>query len=116
MGVLGSKFSPRVQVGVLVVALAVAGVLTYRAMSGPEELSEDVNFVCVASGKTFSIDRDNVTSLPVQNPETKQATLVPCVRREGKLFVDRHYRSVLEELAEVNQYVDKETLAVKSKP
>jgi hypothetical protein len=116
MALFGEQLSPRVQTGLIVAALVVAGVLAWWLWPSGSPIGDTVSFVCVATGKTYQIDRKNIVSMPVENPSTRQPTLVPCVRRDGKLFVDPHYRDVLTGLAEVNQYVDKSTLEVKSAP
>ncbi|MBN1513008.1 MAG: hypothetical protein JXB13_13415 [Phycisphaerae bacterium] len=117
MAILGIQLNPRVQVGLIVAALVVAGLLAWRAL-GPAEspIGDTISFVCVATGKTYNIDRDEVESIPLKNPDNGKATLLPCVRRDGKLIVDPHYRGALKDLAEVNQYVDTNTLEVKSAP
>jgi hypothetical protein len=101
-----------IQVIFIVIVLVVAGVFYYRSWAGGPVVNPDINFVCVATGRTFSIDRDKINSVPLKNPETGQATLVPCVKRDGKLYMDAHYRSVLADLKEVNRYVDEKTLEV----
>ncbi len=116
MASLGEQISPRVQLGLIVVALVAAGLLAWWLWPSGSPIGDTVSFVCVATGKTYELDRKTISSVPVENPETKKATLIPCVRRDGKLFVDSHYRGVLAGLAEVNQYVDKNTLGVKSAP
>jgi hypothetical protein len=70
----------------------------------------------VATGATFEIDRKDVNVLPMPNPDTGEMTLVPCVRREDGLYVDSHYRTLIEDFGDVNQYVDGATLAVKAAP
>lgn len=117
MAILGIQLNPRVQVGLIVAALVVAGLLAWRALAPADSpIGDTISFVCVATGKTYNINRDDVGSIPLKNPDTGQVTLLPCARREGKLFVDSHYRSALKGLAEVNQYVDTNTLEVKSAP
>jgi hypothetical protein len=112
MQIFGKTISPRVQVIFIVVVLAVAGVFYYRSLAGGNVVNPDINFVCVATGRTFSIDRDQINAIPLKNPETGEATLVPCVKRDGKLYMDAHYRGVLANLKEVNRYVDEKTLEV----
>jgi hypothetical protein len=115
MQIFGKTISPRVQLVFVVVVLVVAGVFFYRSWAGGSVVNPDINFVCVATGQTFSIDRDKIHSIPLKNPETGEATLVPCVKRDGKLYMDSHYRGVLKNLKEVNRYVDEKTLEITPK-
>ncbi len=82
-------------------------------------LTSSVNFVCVATGKTFDIDRNKVNYLPWKNPSTGEKTLLPCVKRDGKLFVTEHTGRLLSEdeyLRKVNKHVDPRTLEVRPQP
>ena len=103
---------------VLVIALfAIAGGIVCYQVFRPGPLSDDINFICVATGAKFSIDRADVSCIPETNPDTGAATLVPCSLVEnGVLKVNPHYRSVLEELGQENRYVDMDTLTVKTEP
>lgn len=112
MQIFGKTIGPRVQVIFIVVVLVVAGILYYRSLGGGSPVEADINFVCVDTGQTFTIDRDKITTLPLKNPDTGKATLVPCVKRDGKLYMDGHYRGLLPDLKEVNKHVDEKTLAV----
>ncbi len=83
--------------------------------SGP--LPDRVKFVCVATGKTYSLSRDDVPSiLPATNPDTGQATLLPSVERDGRLYVSERFRGELKNLTEVNRHVDPKTLEVRQAP
>ena len=72
--------------------------------------------VCVATGRTYTIDRDDINTLPVKNPDTGERSLVPCVKREGRLYADAHYRGLLQAFGEVNQHVDEDTMVVRMGP
>ncbi len=78
-------------------------------------LPDRINFVCVETGKRFSIPRDKAV-VPGVNPDTGKATLVPCYERAGQLYADGHYRGTINSLAEVNRYVDPKTLQIRSAP
>lgn len=109
--------SDRFKVLLAVVFLAVAGGLIYYQVRGGTSLSEEVNFVCVASGQTFDLDRNSVSTIPAKNPKTGRATLMPCYREDdGVLHISPRYREELLKLGEENQYVDLESLAVRTSP
>jgi hypothetical protein len=99
----------------VVFLLAAAVILAgyFRQTAG---LPNSVNFVCVATGQKFSIDRTKLVEIPAKNPKTGEMTLLPCVMDNGALFVSSRYRGSLEALGEKNHYVDVETLAVRSTP
>ncbi len=93
-----------------------AGVLAYRNLS-QRPISRNVNFVCVATGRMFSLDRKGVVTLPAQNPKTGEATLLPCVKdADGVVRVSGRYAGALQELGAKNRYVDPETLVVRPPP
>jgi hypothetical protein len=97
--------------GVIVLAV---GALVYAQIRGARPLPDAVKFVCVATGKTYAISRDKIKRVPLDNPDTGERTLLPCVDRGGKLFVSERYRDSLENLGEKNHYVDPESLAVQT--
>jgi len=79
-------------------------------------LSDRVSLVCVESGDIFVLARAEIRTLPARNPDTGESTLVPCVvDREGTLRVDDAFKHALQEMGERNQYVDRESLQVRSK-
>ncbi len=93
-----------------------AGVLAYRNLN-QRPISRKVNFVCVATGRMFSLDRKDVVTLPAQNPKTGEATLLPCVKdADGVVRVSGRYAGALQELGAKNRYVDAETLVVRPPP
>lgn len=96
--------------GGLLIAAAVALAFQLRPR-GP--LSDDVNFVCAATGKTFRLDRREVSRIPARNPQTGENTLFPCYQSEGLWYVSPRHAGGLQELGEKNRYVDPETLAVR---
>jgi hypothetical protein len=94
---------------ILVLAALFVG---YRlAPAGP--VSSYVTLVCVASGETFRISRKELVYIPMRNPRTGEATLLPCHQRNGVLYINQRYGPALEELGARNRYVDTETLAVR---
>jgi hypothetical protein len=106
------------KVGLVVVLLLVAvGLLLVRRERAPSR-ADKVHLVCVATGKTFWVDRRPMV-LPLDNPETGEKTLLRCYEGEdGALYVDRSCRDLVKQLDEdkVNQYVDPKTLRVRSDP
>lgn len=90
----------------------VAGVIYYTNAHQPPLLPTEVNFVCVATGEMFRIDREKVTIIPAQNPKSGEFTLLPCVRREDGVYVDQHYAPSIKRFAETNKHVDAKTLRV----
>lgn len=108
-GVLDSNQRKAVLV---VILLVVAAGIAYWQWPFGRSLPEQVNFVCVATGATFSLSRDNVRRIPAANPETGEYTLLPCVDEGGVLRVDGHYYEAVLGLADQNRYVDPNTLVV----
>ncbi len=104
----------RTKVIFAVVLLLGAGLLVFRqysASSGP--LENRLLFVCVATGDTFTLDREDVVMIPAKNPNTDELTLLPATREDGELRVHARYRGSLQRLREKNEYVDPETLVVR---
>ena len=98
----------------LLVAIAFFG---FGAGGGPSR-SGKVQFVCVATGEIFWLERKPRT-LPVENPETGQKTLVPCYENEdGGISVSRRNYGLIGQLDKdgVNQCVDPKTLIVRPAP
>ena len=98
--------------GILVLIVIVAGILIYQGNNKQSVLGNRITCVCVSTGEIFSLDRDQVTRIPVAHPKTQERSLLPCYRRDGQLYVDGMYRGVLESLREINHYVDEKTLAI----
>lgn len=105
---------------ILVGALLVVAVGVYWFWGrSPSPLSDGIAFVCVATGETFRIDRDDLTTTyPVPNPETNQRTLLPCTTKDGKAYVMGRYAPFVARLEEekVNKYVDPQTLEILAEP
>jgi len=101
----------------VLVALVVlaAGVALYRSLSGHAPLGKEIRFFCVATGRIYWVDRQEIDSLPVRNPETGELSLLPCIEGEDGLSIDPHYRGLVEELGEMNRYVNVATLAVSTR-
>lgn len=84
------------------------------------KLKDSVRFVCVETGEIFTIKRSDIPSvLPAKNPKTGKASLLPVIERDGKYVVNPRYGHGLldsPKVAEINRYVDPETLAVLNAP
>jgi len=106
--------SDRLKIIIVVVALVGAGVATWLSFGGEEvSFPDQLAMVCVASGKTYMVDRDTVRTYPTVNPDTEQRTLVPVDEQNGKQIVPARYRAVLESIGERNVYVDLKTMEVR---
>jgi len=104
--------------------LILAGVILLAAIviffvfpsGGGAELTDTINFVCVATGELYELDRGEIGGLPAVNPDTGQATLLPYAEKDGRRFITRRKARFLAQLADVNKYVDPETLEVRAAP
>ncbi|MGD8453788.1 MAG: hypothetical protein PVJ57_18395 [Phycisphaerae bacterium] len=96
-----------------VVLLVVATGAIYFQVAGNSPIHDNINFVCVATGERFNLDRSTVTHIPARNPKTGEDTLMPCSNVDGVLKVSARYRDALDQLAEKNLYVDVNTLQVR---
>ncbi len=92
------------------VAVAYAG---YRLMPRAP-ISNTVPLVCVATGETYRMTREELIAIPMKNPHTGERTLLPCHKRDGVLYVNSRYAPALAELEGKNRYVDPQTLAVRN--
>ncbi len=102
--------------GVLLVA---AFAIYFLAGSRAPSRSGTVQFVCVATGETFWLERGKSKILPLENPKSGERTLVPCHQSDdGKLYVSGRCRSLIRRLKEegIDHYVDPETLLVLEAP
>lgn len=103
----------------VVLLVAAAGVYLFFGRT-KSSLPDSVKYVCVVTGNTFDISRDNLpASLPAKNPKTGEMTLLPVREKDGKLYADvRYAREALRDgpLAKVNKYVDPQTFEVLSSP
>jgi len=97
---------------VLVIAI---GLFLFQARGGAE-LTNTINFVCVATGELYKLDRGEIGGLPAVNPDTGQATLLPYAEKDGRRFITRRKARFVEQLADVNKYVDTKTLEVRAAP
>lgn len=98
--------------GLLVIG---GGFVVFRFFNPPGRLPDEINFICVETGKTYWIDRYKLVQVPAPNPETGELTLLPCTERDGQLYLDPHYAPSLERFGERNKYVDPETLAIRTR-
>ncbi len=98
----------------LVIAI---GLFLFQAR-GAAELTNTINFVCVATGELYELGRGEVKGLglPAVNPDTGQATLLPYAEKDGRRFITRRKARFLKQLADVNKYVDPKTLEVRAAP
>jgi hypothetical protein len=102
----------------LATILIVGGGLTWYIMrdDSGSVVVDQVEFVCVATGKTYVMPMEDVNIFPMKNPDTGTFTLLPIEEVDGGFFVKERYRSYLSQLAKENQYVDPETYSVKITP
>ena len=107
------------KLGLVVVLVIVAiAIFSLAGGGGTPPRSGEVRFVCVATGETFWLDRKPRT-IPVENPDTGQMTLVPCHENEdGTLSVSNRVRSVVEQLEKdgINKYINPQSLTVRAAP
>ncbi len=112
-GVLTSRSGKVLLASVLLLG---AGVLAYWNLSR-QPISSRVNFVCVATGQVFALDRKEIVVYPVRNPKTGEDTLLPCVKdADGVVRVSARYGALLREMGAKNRYVDPETFVVRPPP
>ena len=97
---------------VLVIAI---GLFVFQSRGGAG-LTDTINFVCVATGELYELDRGEIGGLPAVNPDTGQATLLPYAEKDGRRFITRRKARFLGQLADVNKYVDTKTLEVRAAP
>jgi hypothetical protein len=106
------------KLSIAVVLLGGAIVLFVLQAGGEPSRSGKVQFVCVATGEMFWLERQPRV-LPAENPETGQRTLVPCgPADDGSTHVSRRDRGLIEQFERdgVNKYVDSKTLVVRESP
>jgi hypothetical protein len=115
-GVVGRTVSHKSQFIVVATTciIAVTGAIYRLTPTAP--VSPTVDLVCVATGETFNIARKKLICIPMRNPRTGEATLLPCHQRNGVLYINRRYGPTLADLGARNRYVDPETLAVRTPP
>lgn len=85
----------------------------------PSTVPDTVKFVCVETGKLYTLNRDDVPSLlPAVNPDTQAKTLIPVYEENGKLYISGRRAGLLSmpDVAKVNKYVDPDTLEVLTSP
>jgi hypothetical protein len=106
------------KLGLAVVLLAVPVTASILWSPRGPSLKSKVQFVCVATGETFSL-KGGSRILPRANPENGEKTLLPCHQGDdGDLYVISRCRSLVMELEKsgINKYVDPETLRVRREP
>lgn len=107
------------QKGLMAVAgglLAAAAGVWYFWGGQPAGLPGQLRFVCVATGEQFTIDRRQVKSIPMVNPKTGEATLLPVYEEDGKLMVTVRHAQMSDELSAVNRFIDRRTREVRPPP
>jgi len=106
--------SEKAKLWLAVAILAVAaGFATYQ-LTRPGPVSDKIELVCVATGKVYRMSREEVTIIPMKNPDSGEYTLLPCHEQEGVRYVNSRYQSALEQLVDRNRWVDPETLTVRA--
>lgn len=100
--------------GVLVLLGALVVWYLSSVSRGPEtQLRDRFPYVCVETGEVFEFRRGEASSiLPIENPKTKRATLLPCSVENGTVAVSQRCRSLVKELGVTNKVVDPESLKV----
>jgi len=102
-----------IKIGAAVVLLAAAAGLTYYNLRSDKVLGDTVSYVCVSTGKVYQIPRGGPPRVaPLENPETRQRTLLPCQKRDDGFYISDRQRSALKELGDQNKVVDVQTLRV----
>lgn len=108
---MGAK---RAKIAVIVVLFGAAAYVSYAYLMRSGPMKNSIRFVCAATGEEFWLSRSEVIQIPMNNPKTKEETLLPCGEAEdGTIRVDEHYRAALEQIGEKNKFVDMTTLVVK---
>ena len=104
------------KIGVSVVVLLGAAGYAWSVLKTEEIVAMRSGFVCVETGEIFDLAIKDVAMIPAKNRNTGRWTLIPCVTDEsGRMVVGSHYRRViLNELKELNNYVDESTLEVRT--
>lgn len=103
---------------VTVLLIAAIAFFSFGGGGGTPSRSGKIQFVCVATGETFWLER-KPRAFPAENPDTGQKTLLPCSEGEdGTISVSRRLRSEIERLEKdgVNKYIDPKTLTVRAAP
>lgn len=106
------------KLAIVAVLLLVAIVLLAFQGGGAPSRSGEVQFVCVATGEIFWLDRQP-RIFPFENPDTGEKTMLPCHEGEdGNIYVSSRCRKLVKEFEQnaVNKYVDPETLQVRTEP
>lgn len=97
-------------------AVVVAAYFVFRSDPSQPQIPENMDFVCVQSGETFSFPR-KAAIIPMKHPVTGERTLVPYMKDEsGKLVIITRYREAVTNLAEKNKYVDPDTFEIRDAP
>lgn len=105
--------SKGLKIGIALVLMAVAVGIWY--WNRPQrQFPSEWTFVCVATGKVFSIPNEGrVREFPLENPETRERTLLPCSKHEdGSYYISSRWRDAVRQLGDANKTVDPETLKV----
>lgn len=98
-----------------VVVLVASGFLILGRGGAAVAIPDVMDLVCVKTGKTFHIKRNQINMIPAKNPDTGTRTLLPYEKRDTGLFIKERYTGALTgDLLSENQYVDIETFAIKT--
>ncbi len=106
----------KLKIALAIVLLAGALGITIYSFRDNSPLAGDVAFICVQTGERYYFDRDDISEMPMRNPDTGEKTLLPIVEDGDAAYVSKDYAYLLKEVAEVNQYVDPATRKVKDSP
>ncbi len=101
------------KLGLAVAALVIAAGVYWYTRPTRATLSSSIAFVDVSTGKVYDLPRGTVRVPPVENPDTGEATLLPCyVGDDGNWYVADRHRSLVKQMGDVNKTVDVKTLQV----
>lgn len=94
--------------------LLVAGAVAYYNSRSTGGLPDSLHLIDATTGKTFTMARNKVRQLPMINPETGTATLIPFTESGGKRVVSDRYRGTLREMKDANKFIDVNSLEVRA--
>jgi len=102
---------------VAVAALVAAALFAWPYLQPAAGPATELQLVCVASGKKFTLPVDEAAMIPARNPDTGAYTLLPYTRGDdGTVRIEERYRPALAGLTDVNRAVDPETYVVSVQP
>ncbi len=95
--------------------LTAAGFIFIKYSSSDSPIPDRFDYICVSTGELFNLSNEEAARIPARHPQTRVATLIPCIRNaDGTVAVEEGFRALLEgELSRYNHVIDLETLRVK---